>query len=64
MLGNYKEEASPEVVRVALDDLFVVEVGREGRKLPWEAGDVVRGGAAAEFGDGAAVGEAFLGWWG
>ena len=50
------------MVRVALDDLFVAEVGGKGREFRGVSGDVVRGGAAADFGDGAAVGECLFAW--
>lgn len=63
VLGDDEEELPAQVVRVALDNLFVVEVGGEGRKFRGESGNLVGGGAAAEFGDRAAVFECLLGWW-
>lgn len=63
VLGDYHEEAPAQVVRVALDDLFVVEVGRQWRQFRGESGNVMGGGAAANFGDGAAVGECLFAWW-
>lgn len=63
VLGDYKEEAPAQVVRVALDGFFVAEVGRQGRKFRGESGNVVGGGAAADFGDGAAVGKCLFARW-